>query len=212
MSITTVQRLCGIVVLAGCAILLAGIIPAFFNSDPNSILTLILPLLSMFGAMLTALGLPGIYASIRERIGIIGLIGYILSFFWLLITLSFEPIVALVMPFLSFLVSKSPNLANVEMPSGLFTMSLIGNILFLVGGTLLGIAVLRSSLTAKLAGAVMAVGALITFIGNFLPQFVANIGTMIFLAGLIWLTVRVMILPSVKLDEEVEPSAASARA
>lgn len=213
MSAKTLKRLSGISLLAGCVILLISIIPALFRSDTNDVLGLIMPVVSMFGAMLMALGLPGVYARISERVGILGLLGFILTFFWLLITLAFEPIVAFVLPFLSYLSSKAPNLTNVDLPAGLFFLSLAGNLLFLVGGTLLGIAILRSALAAKLAGAVLAVGALISFVGNFLPQFLSNAGTIIFLVGLIWLTINVALRPTATaLEEDAELSSAGARA
>lgn len=186
MSSTILYRLSGISLLIGSLLVALGVIPIFFIGDsPTSTMAAPAALLRVLGGMLIVLGLPGMYVRQAERAGFLGLIGYLLTLLYILILgVAGDTINAFVLPFLA---SAAPALLKGSLPSGLETFFIIGQLLAFVGGTLLGIATLRAGVFSRWAGILLIVGAVLSFIGNFLLPIISTVGVVLFLVGLAWL-------------------------
>lgn len=186
MSSTSLYRLSGICLLIGSLLVTLGVIPIFFiGDDSTSTIAATGALLRVLGGMLIVVGLPGMYSRQAQRAGLLGLIGFLLTLFYILILgVAGDTINAFVVPFIA---SAAPSLLKGSLPSGLETFFFVGGLLGLVGGILLGIATLRTSVLPRWAGLPLIVGAVLSFIGNFLPPVVSTIGIVLFLIGLAWL-------------------------
>jgi hypothetical protein len=186
MSSTTLYRLSGISLLIGSLLTALGVIPIFFIGDaPGSTIAASIALLRVLGGMLIVLGLPGMYLRQAERAGLLGLVGFLLTSFYILILgVAGDTINAFVMPFLA---SQAPALLKGSLPSGLIAFFIVGGLLGFVGGILLGIATLRAAVLARWASLLLIVGAVLTFAGNFLLPIIGTVGVVLFLIGLAWL-------------------------
>ena len=188
MSSTTLKRLGGLSLLVGGIIVIAGIVPPFFlGSDQTSAASAASALARLIGAMLVVLGLPGVYAGESLRFGKSGLIGFIATSLFFLMALATEPIFAFVFPYLA---TKAPAVIHGGPPPALFIFFIIDGVLELVGGVLLGIAALRAGRALRWPGGVLILGALVSFFGSFLANSVGDIGTILLIIGLFWLTVN----------------------
>ncbi len=99
MSSTTLYRLSGISLLIGSLLLIIGDIPDFFTgNDQSSAIFTASALIRLIGAMLIALGLPGMYARFAGRAGVLGLIGFTFTFLYILVGMASETIVAFIFP------------------------------------------------------------------------------------------------------------------
>ncbi|HEX7733931.1 MAG TPA: hypothetical protein VF458_03685 [Ktedonobacteraceae bacterium] len=187
MSPTTLKRLSGLSLLVGSIIVIAGIVPGFFvNSGPADTLSVATALIRLIGAMLIVLGLPGVSLGGNQRTGVLGLIGSVCTSLFFLMALATEPIFVFVFPYLAV---KAPALVSAPPPTSLFIFFMIDGLMLLIGGVLLGISMLRSATSPRWSGLALIIGALVSFAGNFLPDPVSDLGTVIFLIGLIWLTI-----------------------
>ena len=140
--------------------------------------------------MFIVLGLPGMYIRQAERAGFLGLIGFLLTLLYILILgVAGDTINAFVIPFLA---SAAPALLKGSLPSGLETFFIIGQLLAFVGGLLLGIATLRAGVFSRWASLLLIVGAVFSFIGNFLLPIIGTVGIVLFLVGLAWLGSEVL--------------------
>jgi hypothetical protein len=184
MSSTTLYRLSGISLLIGSLLLIIGDIPDFFSgNDPASAIAVSSSVIRLIGAMLIALGLPGIYSRFAGRVGVLGLIGFTCTFFFFLMGVVSETIVIFTLPILlahGLLNGGAP-------PLGLLIISLAGALLALVGGILLGIAIIRAAISPRWAGVVLIVGGLIFALGSALDLPITNVGLILFAAALAWL-------------------------
>src|SRR5258708_8393842 len=136
MSSRTLYRLSGISLLIGSLLLIIGDIPGFFiGNDQASTIFTISSLARLIGAMLIASGLPCMYARFAERSGVLGLVGFTCTFFFMLVALATEAILTFIFPFLSphGLLSGGPP------PLGLLILFSFGDLLLLIRVILLGI-------------------------------------------------------------------------
>jgi hypothetical protein len=125
-------------------------------------------------------GFSGIYARFAGRSGIVGLIGFTCTFLFFLIMIASLPIFALVVPSLA----ARGLLNGVPLPLSLFILEGLGLLLGLVGGILLGIAVLRATVLPRWAGVLLIIGSLLN-LGIFLEfDPLAHVGGLLFAAGL----------------------------
>lgn len=201
MSSTTLKRLSALALIIGGIVAIAGIVPSIFGeASPASTLSVVTALMRLIGGMVFVLGIPGVYVGGRnERTGILGLLGLICAFLAIFMAVAFEPILAFILPFLAV---KAPALANGDLPPGLFVYLIISNLLLLLGGILWGISVLRAAIAPRWAGAILIVGALISFVGGIVFRPVGDVGTVIFFIGLISLAVGIL---SQRSAQEEEP-------
>jgi hypothetical protein len=203
MSSTTLYRLSGISVLIGSLLLIIGDIPGFFSgNDQASTIFTISSLVRLIGAMLIALGLPGMYARFAERTGVLGLIGFTCTFFFILVGMASETIVAFIFPVLVAhgLLNGGPP------PLGLLIISLADALLALVGGTLLGIAIIRAAVLSRWVGVALIVGGLLFALGSVLELPIDQVGLIIFAASLAWLAMGMRSKQPVTVEASLPPS------
>ena len=201
MSSRTLYRLSGISLFIGSLLLVIGTILSFFsgNSQVSTIATAS-ALIRLISGMLIVFGLPGIYARFAEQAGIVGLIGFISTFFLFLIGMASEAILAFIFPFLG----AHGLLGGGRPPLGLLIFYSLGDLLGLIGGILLGIAVMRSTILPRWAGLLLIVGGLLYAIGSLLRLPIGDAGLIIFAACLAWLSVGIVSKQSAR-EEVVHP-------
>jgi hypothetical protein len=188
MSSSTLFRLSSISLFIGGLLAVLGVMPIFFTGDDStSTLAATASLLRVVGGMLIVVGLPGVYGQQAARGGIVGLIGFVLTSFYILILgVAGDTINAFILPFLA---TQAPALLKGSLPSGLENFFIIGQLLGLVGGILLGIATVRAAILSRWAGILLIVGAALSFAGNFVLPLLGTVGLILVLGGLAWLGV-----------------------
>lgn len=189
MSSTTLSRLSGISLLIGGLLLIIGDVPDFFTGNGQaSAISTASALIRLIGVMLIALGLPGMYARFAGRAGVLGLIGFTSTFFFFLMAVFSEAIVIFTLP----LLFAQGHLNDGMPPLGLLIGSLADAVLALVGGILLGLAVMRTDLLPRWAGMVLIVGSIPFALGTALDLPITDVGLIVFAAGLVWLAVGML--------------------
>jgi hypothetical protein len=186
MSPQTLYRLSGISLLIGGLLTALATLPVLFiGDDSTSTIAATAALLRVLGGMLIVVGLPGMYLRQAERVGLLGLVGFLATLFYILILgVAGDTINAFIVPFIA---SAAPALLKGSLPSGLGNFFIVGGLLGLVGGILLGIVTLRAAILPRWAGLPLIVGAVLSFIGNFLPPMISTVGVVLFFVGLAWL-------------------------
>ncbi len=201
MSSRTLSRLSGISLFIGSLLLIIGTILNFFAGNSQiSTLSTASALIRLIGGMLIVLGLPSIYARFAGRVGIVGLIGFICTLFLFLIGMASEAILAFIFPFLG----AHGLLGGGRPPLGLLIFYSFGDLLGLIGGILLGIAVMRSTILPRWAGLLFIIGGLFYAIGSLLRLPIGDAGLIIFAVGLIWLAMG-MVSKQSTLEEAAHP-------
>ena len=167
MSTTVPTRLSGLALIAAFALALTGgILHPVIGGESHAASSLAQPLfptahlLVFLGEICLLMGLPGLYASIAPRTGLVGLLGFVLYFVANATLASFIPAYeAFIVPVLA----AEPATSGLVAPSGAIPSSEpfallqgVGGIVYMVGLVLLGIAVLRSRVMPRWTGALMA--------------------------------------------------------
>jgi hypothetical protein len=203
MSSTTLYRLSGISLLIGSLLLIIGDIPdSFTGNGQASAISTTSALIRLIGAMLIALGLPSMYARFAGRAGVLGLIGFTCTFFFFLMAVVSETIVIFTLPLLlahGLLNGGAP-------PLGLLITSLADAVLALVGGVLLGIAIMRTHMLPRWAGVALIVGSIPFALGSALDLPITDVGLIIFAAGLAWLAVGMLSQQPTTVEALLPPS------
>jgi hypothetical protein len=183
MSSRTLSRLSGISLLIGSLLLIIGDIPDFFiGNDQASTIAVSSALIRLIGAMLIALGLPGMYIRFARRAGILGLIGFTGTFFFILMAIASETNVAFTLPIL-----VAHGLLNGGPPP-------------------LGIAIIRAAISPRWAGAVLIVGCIPYALGSALDLPITDPGIIILAAGLTWLAVGMLSKQPTTVEASLPPS------
>lgn len=151
---------------------------------------------------LVLLGLPGLYAAQRGRLGRLGLAGFLTAFlgtYLIAVTGNFgflAPVLAKESPAVLDAINQYPPVLGIN---GLAAIA------FMVGYVLLGIAMIRTASLPRLAGILVAVGAPSHLIGFGLAQLVspalwpiAVIGSILLGAGLAWPGYRLWSVPATR--------------
>lgn len=209
MSSRILYRLSGMSLLIGGLLAALGVIPVFFTGDDStSTIAATAALLRVLGGMLIVVGLPGMYLRQAERVGLLGLVGFLGTLFYILILgVAGDTINAFIVPFIA---SAAPALLKGSLPSGLVNFFIVGGLLGLVGGILLGIVTLRVAVLPRWAGLPLIVGAVLSFIGNFLLPVIGTVGVVLFLVGLAWLGFGVWSYRQPAIQPELPTNAARA--
>lgn len=188
---------------AGLSAILAGILfigiqaihPPDELASVNSDVWIIVASLTLAMALFSLIGITGIYGSQVKESGWPGLIGYVLfSLFWLT-TITFSFIEAFVLPQLT---TAAPGFvegfigifggAQSEANLGVLpTIAPLAGGLYLLGGLLLGIATYRAGTLPRLAGALLAFGAMVTLASAVIPHPYDRILAVPMGLALIWL-------------------------
>jgi hypothetical protein len=157
MSTTTLTRLSGLALIAAFALTLTGgILHPVIGGDSHAAPSLAQPLFSMAQLM----GLPGLYACIAPRTGLLGLFGFVLYFFANATLASFvSAYEAFIVPVLAI----DPATSALVAPGGAIPSSApfavlqeIGGLVYMLGLVVLGIAVFRSRVMPRWTGVLMA--------------------------------------------------------
>ncbi|HWI01189.1 MAG TPA: hypothetical protein VNT27_12730 [Propionibacteriaceae bacterium] len=151
---------------------------------------------------LVLLGLPGLYAAQRGRLGRLGLAGFLTAFlgtYLIAVTGNFgflAPVLAKESPAVLDAINQYPPVLGIN---GLAAIA------FMIGYVLLGIAMIRTAALPRLAGILVAVGAPSHLIGFGLAQLVspalwpiAVIGSILLGAGLAWPGYRLWSVPATR--------------
>ena len=168
MSSSTLTRLSGLALMAAFALALTGgILHPVVGGDSHASFSLTQPLfptahlLIFLGEICLLFGLPGLYASIAPRTGLLGLLGFVLYFFANAALASFiSAYEAFIVPVLA----TEPTTSNLVAPGGDISSSApfavlqeVGGLMYVLGLVVLGIAVFRSRVLPRWTGALMAV-------------------------------------------------------
>src|ERR687893_2551722 len=152
MSTTTLTRLSGLALMAAFALALTGgILHPVIGGESHAASSLAQPLfptahlLVLLGEICLLMGLPGLYASIAPRTGLVGLLGFVLYFVANATLASFIPAYeAFIVPVLA----AEPATSGLVAPGGAIPSSEpfallqgVGGLVYMVGLVLLGIAV-----------------------------------------------------------------------
>jgi len=197
MSSRTLYRLSGGTLIVGSVfILISSVVSSILypghNTTSQQLLSstyLIVTLLNIIGALLFVIGLPGMYLRQAGRAGVLGLVGFILLFFGLLLDqIAFATIQALILPFLA---QKVPQFTgNSGPPIGVLLLLFISGFMEIIGGILLGIASMRARMFPRWAGVLLIVFGVTFLLNGFLPGILGDIFEVVsfipFSATFIW--------------------------
>jgi hypothetical protein len=135
--------------------------------------------LKVLMAALALVGITGIYLRQVEKIGLLGLVGYVLFAVGYFTMLGIEFVGAFVLPtvapdapaYVNDVLAAATN-GNVIGDIGpMQTVILITGIAYLAGGFVFGIALFRANVLARWAAALLAGGSLLTIAASILPQY-----------------------------------------
>ncbi|MEO8222628.1 MAG: hypothetical protein ABI563_17800 [Specibacter sp.] len=161
-------------------------------------------------AVLALAGITGMYLSQARRMGVLGLIGYLVFGAGYLIMMSIEVMGAVVLPALA---RSNPGYVNDVLaaatgghPVGdiglMLPLSLASAATYLAGGLIFGIALFRTNVLSRWAAALLAVGAVATMAIPLLPQInqrlfaIPTAVALIGLGGSLWQGQRAVCLPA----------------
>lgn len=208
MSSATLYRASGLALLLGALLGIIGDIlggALFSGNNPQQYMNgawVVVTLVSFIGSLLLLLGLPGISALQASRAGWLGFSGFVLTFIGGFLFSSFSLVSLLVLPWLA---QDAPKLAAGPEPVSIFIFFLVADVLFALGGILLGIAVRRAGILPRRAGLLLLIGAvlnLVTFpLNGIFGTIVGDIAFVLFAGGLGWMG---YVLISARSVEEVE--------
>jgi len=183
MTITTTKltRAAGLAAVAGGVLFIAVQIkhPLLDASFTTTTEFAVRETMKIFVAVLSLIGITGIYLRQVRQTGVLGLIGYVALGVGYLTILSVQAIGVFVLPDLA---ATQPGYVNDVLavatsgtPVGdvgrMQTLSKIG-IGYIVGGTLFGIALFRAGVLARWAAVLLSVGAVATLATPFLPELI----------------------------------------
>lgn len=162
MSSRTLYRLSGGTLIAGSLLILfASIVEAILfpghSSTPAQVLSASWPLvilMTLIGSLLFVIGLPGMYLRQAGRAGVLGLVGFILLFFAILLEgAAFSSVQIVVLPLLA---QKAPQLlGGNSLPLSGFLLLLISGLMQVIGAILLGIATMRACVFPRWTGVLL---------------------------------------------------------
>jgi hypothetical protein len=168
MTPTTLTRLSGLALILAAALSLAGgTLHPVIGGESHGAAALALPgfasahLLLYLGGVTLLLGLPGLYARIAPRAGVLGLVGFVLYFVTNATLTTFLPAYE---AFVASVLAADPATRDLVAPGGVIPNSTsfavlqgVGGPLYMLGLLLLGIAVARSRVLPRWSGVLMAV-------------------------------------------------------
>jgi hypothetical protein len=167
MSPTTLTRLSGLALMLAAALSLAGgALHPVIEGESHGAAALarsgfaVAHVLLYSGGIALLLGLPGLYARIAPRAGVLGLAGFALSFVTTATLATFLPAYE---AFVASVLAADPATRDLVAPGGVVPSSTpfvllqgVGGPLYMLGLVLLGSAVFRSRLLPRWAGALLA--------------------------------------------------------
>ena len=181
-TITTsnLMRLAGLsALIAGICYIVVGIfhpanVPSSVTTTRWEIVHVLACAMSFFGV----LGLAGLYARQAEKTGWLGLVGYILLTFWLVLIMGFSFVEAFILPHVA---TTSPAFVQAWMgtlvgPATKFhlgalpTLWTLSGPILILGGLTFGIATFRAAILPRWAGALLALSTVLAPLAAALPN------------------------------------------
>ena len=159
MTSRTLYRLSGGTLIAGSLLILLGsIVGAILfpghSSTPEQVSTAswqLVILADLIGPLLFIIGLPGMYLRQAEHAAVLGLAGFILSFFGILLQgVAFSTVLVTVLPWLGQVAPKL--LAGNNLPASVFLLLVVSGLIQMIGAILLGVATMRAQVFPRWAG------------------------------------------------------------
>lgn len=204
MSSRTLDRLSAISLLIGSLLFIIGSIASFFAGDDraNTIFTTS-ALILLVGAMLVALGLPGLYGRFAGRAGVFGLIGFTCTFFFILIGITEGAIHAFFFPLLA-----AHGLLSGLLPLGALVFGGIGFLLGLIGGIFFGVTIMRTAVLPRWAGVFLIAGGFLDLGFAMGLDPIGGVGLLLFAVGLTWLASGMWLQQPVTIETALSSSSA----
>lgn len=161
MSSTTLYRLSGGTLIAASLLSIVNSILGYVFPSPNttpqqymSLPWLLVTLVILIGSLLFVIGLPGMYLRQAGRAGVLGLVGFIMVFFGILLQgATFSTLQVTVLPWLAQVAPKL--LEGNNLPVGVFLLLLVSGLLYIIGAILLGIATMRARVFPRWTGVLL---------------------------------------------------------
>jgi len=170
MSSVRLFRLSKVALLLGCLLAALSVVskavffPGLDLSAGANPLWIPLSLLFFVGASAVLLGLPGVYAPQATQLKTLGLLGFVLIFFWGAASLALSTIDVFVFPFVAAHASALGN----DPPAAILILLLVATLLSLVGFPLLGIATMRAPMLPRWISLLLIITPFISFLA-FVP-------------------------------------------
>jgi hypothetical protein len=164
-------RLSKVSLLLGCLLAALSVVskavlfPGLDLSAGTQPLWIPLSLLYFVGIPAVLLGLPGVYAPQAAQLKTLGLIGFVLIFFWGVVCLALSTIDVFVIPFVA---AHASVLGNDSSAGGVLVLLLVVTLLGLVGFPLLGIATMRANVLPRWTSLLFIITPFISFLA-FVP-------------------------------------------
>ncbi len=159
MSSTKLYRLSGGTLIASSLLilintLLTAVLFPGHSSTPQQVLSptwVLVVMTVLVGSLLFVIGLPGMYLRQSNGAGKLGLVGFILLFFGILLQgATFSTVQVVILPFLA---QKAPQLTSGNsMPVSAFLLLIVSGLMYMLGAILLGIATMRAGVFPRWAG------------------------------------------------------------
>ena len=159
--------------------------------DPSSVATsswAIAHYLSLGFAVFGLLGASGIYARQVEEAGLLGLVGFLMFFVNLVLIASYDFLEVFIMPVLATVAPQSIAgfLPGDSLVAALLPIFSLQFLLYVVGGSLFGISILRAGILPRWAAIVFIIGSASGLLGV-ISEAVGRIGAVGIGLGLAWL-------------------------
>ena len=192
MSSRTLYRLSvGALISSSLLILICSIVGAILypghNTTPQQYMSLswlLVTLMILISSLLFVIGLPGMYLRQAGRAGALGLIGFILLFFGILLQgAAFSSVQVTVLPWLGQVAPKL--LEGNNLPAGVFLLLVVSGLMQMIGSILLGIATMRAHVFPRWAGIFLLASGIIFLLT--IPNIPSPLGDIIEVASFITL-------------------------
>jgi hypothetical protein len=180
LSTHNLLRLAGLcAVVAGACYVLVGVFhPPNLASSVTSTRWQVVHVLACAMSFFGLLGTAGLYARQAVKAGWLGLTGFILLSFWLVLIMGFSFVEAFVLPRIA---KTSPSFVQTWMgmftgPRGHFDLGALPTVwilsapIYILGGLFFGVATFRAGILPRWAGALLALGTVLAPIASQLPN------------------------------------------
>lgn len=197
MSYTNLYRLSGIALLVGGVIAAIGALAQMLLSE-DYLSPLWIPVASsiFIGTLLLQIGLPAVYVRQMKRVGVLGLIGFILLFCGTAqFGIGFRFFDLVILPWFG----KS---ADINPPLNFILYSLSAVVLLLVGSILFGIATVRAGVLPKGPVVLLLIGLILNRIGGHVPH-LQDIGGILFYLSFAWFGFALLSLLQPEVEQEL---------
>ena len=165
--------------VAGICYVLVGIFhPANVPSSVTTTHWVIVHIIACAMCFFGLLGLPGLYARQAEKSGWLGLVGFILLSFWLVLVMGFSFVEAFILPHVATALPEFVQswMGMFNSPAGTFDIGVLPTIwtlsgpVYILGGLLFGIATFRAGILPRWAGALLALSTVLAPLAALLPN------------------------------------------